>query len=266
MRTLVDANVFLYLMIMAGLVGVLAKVMSHMALKGLTRAAGNMGKSNHRLMKLIRAKYEHSCMAHDTVDNTHAFVDKYLYEYRFLGLKLHTWRQLEKEAVWAAAVLTLTAGVLEYHYHDVSETLFRYVMGGVAETVFLGALYQVTDEVYRLRMIRMYMIDYLENTLAHKYRRSRPGEREDLNIISTVAPSAGEGKREAPETEGQTQSSTAFLYEDPAMGQNVKPMSALQGGQADAPSRGITHQEEMAEQEPSLRAESIRHILEEFLA
>lgn len=112
----------------------------------------------------------------------------------------------------------------------------------------------------------MYMIDYLENTLAHKYRRSRPGEREDLNIISPVAPSAGEGKREAPETEGQTQSSTAFLYEDPAMGQNVKPMSALQGGQADAPSRGITPQEEMAEQEPSLRAESIRHILEEFLA
>lgn len=44
-----------------------------------------MSKSNHPLMRLVRAKFEHACMISDTVENVGVFVDKYLYEYKVCG-------------------------------------------------------------------------------------------------------------------------------------------------------------------------------------
>ena len=57
-----------------------------------------MDKSAHPLIRLVRAKYEHACMLNDKVQNVGVFVDKYLYEYKVLGMKPHTggdgWRML----------------------------------------------------------------------------------------------------------------------------------------------------------------------------
>ena len=65
-----------------GVLGILAKIINQLTLYRLVRAAGNMPKSTHRLIKLVRAKYEHACMIHDSVENIDAFVEKYIYEYR----------------------------------------------------------------------------------------------------------------------------------------------------------------------------------------
>ncbi len=59
--------------------------MANASLKRLVRAAGNMGKSAHPLIRLIRAKFEHACMVSDRVQNVGVFVEKYLHEYRVAG-------------------------------------------------------------------------------------------------------------------------------------------------------------------------------------
>lgn len=82
-----DTNVIFYLMIAVGVIGVLAKLVNQVTLRRLVKASGNMSKSTHKLMKLVRAKYEHACMIHDKVDNVGAFVEKYIYEYRGFLLK-----------------------------------------------------------------------------------------------------------------------------------------------------------------------------------
>ena len=64
-----ETNGIFYLMAVVGGIGILAKIISSTATRKLEYAAANMSKSNHRLMKLVRAKYEHACLAHDTVDN-----------------------------------------------------------------------------------------------------------------------------------------------------------------------------------------------------
>ena len=45
-------------------IGLISKIITGVTLKKLVWAAANMGKSTHPLMRLIRAKYEHACMAH----------------------------------------------------------------------------------------------------------------------------------------------------------------------------------------------------------
>lgn len=92
-------------MLGVGIVGILAKVMNYVTLRKLVNAAGSMSKSTHKLMKLVRAKYEHACMVHDRVENVNAFVEKYIYEYRGFFLKIHTWRQIQIQSIWFAGIL-----------------------------------------------------------------------------------------------------------------------------------------------------------------
>ena len=67
-----DTRVIVYLMAGIGVLGILAKIINQLTLYRLVRAAGNMPKSTHRLIKLVRAKYEHACMIHDSVENIDA--------------------------------------------------------------------------------------------------------------------------------------------------------------------------------------------------
>ena len=48
-----DTNIVMYLMIAVGVIGVLAKVMNQITLRRMVKAAGNMSKSTHKLMKLV---------------------------------------------------------------------------------------------------------------------------------------------------------------------------------------------------------------------
>ena len=100
-----DSRVIIYLMTGIGVLGILAKIINQLTLYRLVRAAGNMPKSTHRLIKLVRAKYEHACMIHDSVENVDAFVEKYIYEYRGFLFRIHTWRQIEVLSVWFAGIL-----------------------------------------------------------------------------------------------------------------------------------------------------------------
>lgn len=79
---MVSSGSVMYVMAAVGILGVLAKIVNRMTLYRLIKAAGNMPKSTHKLMKLVKAKYEHACMAHESVENVGVFVEKYIYEYR----------------------------------------------------------------------------------------------------------------------------------------------------------------------------------------
>lgn len=81
-EVITGTDIMFYLMIAVGVIGGVAKVVNLFTLRRMARAAGNMSKSTHRLIRLVRAKYEHACMLHDRVENAEAFVEKYIYEYR----------------------------------------------------------------------------------------------------------------------------------------------------------------------------------------
>ena len=51
-----DTRIIIYLMTGIGVLGVLAKIINQFTLRRLVKAAGNMPKSTHRLIKLVRAK------------------------------------------------------------------------------------------------------------------------------------------------------------------------------------------------------------------
>ena len=74
LEMLLDKKLLFVLMgILTGL-GVVDKCIVSMTMKRMVEAAGSMSKSNHPLMRLVRAKFEHACMISDTVENVGVFV------------------------------------------------------------------------------------------------------------------------------------------------------------------------------------------------
>ena len=127
-EVIANTNVIRYLMAAMGILGVIAKLVNQVTLNRLIRAAGTMSKSTHRLIKLVKAKYEHACMVHDTVENTDAFVEKYIYEYRGFLFKIHTWRQIEILTVWFSGILALLGASADYLYYGAVESVYQYIV------------------------------------------------------------------------------------------------------------------------------------------
>lgn len=197
-----DSRVIIYLMTGIGVLGILAKIINQLTLYRLVRAAGNMPKSTHRLIKLVRAKYEHACMIHDSVENVDAFVKKYIYEYRGFLFRIHTWRQIEVLSVWFAGILAALGASVHYLSSGLTETVYQYIAAGIAEMVLLSVVMRLSDEPYKINAVKMYMVDYLENICAFRLKKQNQRERESIDVIA--AENGGKnGFQPLPDARGQ---------------------------------------------------------------
>lgn len=160
------------------LLGILSKCISNMTLKRLMHASGNMSKSNHPLMRLVRAKFEHACMISDKVENVQVFVDKYLLEYKVFGMRLHSWQRMEKTAALLCIVVGLLGALGEYSTYGMSDEVLKTGVYCWAFGIFVYLLHFTTDEKYRMEVTRNYMVDYLENICLHKYEKTTVKEKE----------------------------------------------------------------------------------------
>lgn len=301
LQLVTGTNAVIYLMAAIGVLGILAKLVNQFTLNRLLRAAGNMPKSTHRLIKLVRAKYEHAVMIHDSVENIDAFVEKYIYEYRGFLFRIHTWRQIETLSIWFSGILAAFGASAYYLSSGFSESVYQYIGGGAAEMVLLAVVRSLSDEPYKIRAVKMYMVDYLDNICAFRLKRQRTSDRNFIDVISAensgkqqVLQPAFQGSagavtnasRETPEVSQascdpgvreekreQVQNAGRGIFRRSGQEQETELPINIEGEPRNveknetaepADRRNVRDQDD--EERPVLREEAIRQILEEFLA
>ena len=201
LETIMNSDVIFWTMGVIAGVSVLCKVITAFTLKRLVRAAGKMGKSNQKLMKLVKAKFEHAFMLSDRVDNVSAFVEKYLFEYKIFGIRLHTYRYFEKQSVWLMGILGLAGMLLSYTQPGMEEETFRYGAIGGAAMVLLFLVRNSSDEEHQLEVVKTYMIDYLENVCAPRYSKQQALKTKRMeNVMNENIVEAGEEVFSEPKT------------------------------------------------------------------
>ena len=129
----------------------------------LVRAAGQMGKSEHPLMKMLLKKFETCYQLKMGVENVEVFVDKYLNSYKKAGIHLYTWEILG-EVLFGITLLTsllsnLYITVMEYD----RRTVIFFLLIGIA----MCGLIILEDIILNVRFKRQQLMveirDYLEN-------------------------------------------------------------------------------------------------------
>lgn len=193
LKMIVDRHIIYVLMGVFCTAGALGKCITNVSLNRLVRGAGTMSKSTHPLMRLVRAKFEHACMVSEKVENVRAFVDKYLYEYRVLRIRLHSWRRLELMAAGICVVLGGAGAFAEYVTYGMQDEVLKIGAAGAILGILLYLFHLSTDENYRLEAARNYMVDYLENVCLHRYEKAYQKE---LKVMTT---DAGSGEYESSE-------------------------------------------------------------------
>ena len=218
LELMLDRHVIYVLMGMSTFAGVVSKVVVGRTLRKLVAAAESMGKSNHPLMRLVRAKFEHTCMISEKVENVGVFVDKYLYEYRVGGVRLHAWRRLQMAGAGLCLILGVVGAIISYRIKGATEQTAMIGGTGVALALIVFLVHMLTDEEYRLEAVRNYMVDYLENIYQHRYEKTYKKE-----VLAEEARSAEARIEESARTqENAGMTKNTRMPEEERMGENTR--------------------------------------------
>ena len=218
LELMLDRHVIYVLMGMSAFAGVVSKVVVGRTLRKLVAAAESMGKSNHPLMRLVRAKFEHTCMISEKVENVGVFVDKYLYEYRVGGVRLHAWRRLQMAGAGLCLILGGVGAIISYRIKGATEQIAMIGGTGVALALIVFLVHMLTDEEYRLEAVRNYMVDYLENIYQHRYEKTY--KKEVLAEEARSAEARIEDSARTQENAGMTKNTR--MPEEERMGENTR--------------------------------------------
>ena len=238
LELMLDRHVIYVLMGMSTFAGVVSKVIVGRTLRKLVAAAESMGKSNHPLMRLVRAKFEHTCMISEKVENVGVFVDKYLYEYRVGGVRLHAWRRLQMAGAGLCLILGGVGAIISYRIKGATEQTAMIGGTGVAMALIVFLVHMLTDEEYRLEAVRNYMVDYLENIYQHRYEKTYKKEvlaeearSEEARIAESARTQENTGMTKNTRTaEEERMGENTRMPEEARMGENIRmPEEARMG-------------------------------------
>ena len=230
LELMLDRHVIYVLMGMSAFAGVVSKVVVGRTLRKLVAAAESMGKSNHPLMRLVRAKFEHTCMISEKVENVGVFVDKYLYEYRVGGVRLHAWRRLQMAGAGLCLILGGVGAIISYRIKGATEQTAIIGGTGVALALIVFLVHMLTDEEYRLEAVRNYMVDYLENIYQHRYEKTYKKEvlaeearSEEARIAESARTQENAGMtKNTRMPEGERMGENTRMPEEERMGENTR--------------------------------------------
>ena len=230
LELMLDRHVIYVLMGMSAFAGVVSKVVVGRTLRKLVAAAESMGKSNHPLMRLVRAKFEHTCMISEKVENVGVFVDKYLYEYRVGGVRLHAWRRLQMAGAGLCLILGGVGAIISYRIKGATEQTAMIGGTGVALALIVFLVHMLTDEEYRLEAVRNYMVDYLENIYQHRYEKTYKKEvlaeearSEEARIEESARTQENAGMtKNTRMPEGERMGENTRMPEEARMGENTR--------------------------------------------
>lgn len=146
-------------------VSVILKAVSYGLFHKLLWDSNQMGTTGNRWMKSMMSKFEAYYKLHISVHNVENFVDRYLYHYHFLGVSLQTW---ENMGFYFSGLIAAGAGLCCFlaGYYGMSAEWF-WVTGLVTLLLLCvqGASEIFFDTHKCLRVFRIQLIDYMENTM-----------------------------------------------------------------------------------------------------
>ncbi len=204
LEKMMSNGVLFYAIGIVTMLGVIAKFISCITTNNLVQAAGDIQKSNQKLMRLVKAKFEHASMVSDKVQNVEAFVRKYLYEYKVLGMRLSSWRDFPLKMAWTVGVIGILGMMAGYQIYGMGEATLQYGMAGVVGAVILLSFHLLIPEKMKLEAAKNYMVEYLENVCVHRYEKAKRSLAEVMEEKKEPTETHVEAKAE-PETEEKTE-------------------------------------------------------------
>lgn len=164
-RELLEQQVFMYVMLALGGLGIIAKLLLLPVYTSLVRASFHMPDTGNRLFKLMRLKFQACYELKISVHNVERFVDKYFLNHKFCGICLHTWRKFSSQMAFLCMCIGAASGVLGV----MEECSTRLILEHAGIGLLSGALLYVLDGLcafdFKQEQMKVNAIDFFDNFL-----------------------------------------------------------------------------------------------------
>ncbi|MCI7061398.1 MAG: hypothetical protein MR965_04270 [Lachnospiraceae bacterium] len=165
MKVLLENYNILFILMGVCALSVVLKAASYGLYHKLLWDSNQMGTTGNRWMKAMMSKFEAYYKLHISIHNVENFVDRYLYHYRFMGISLQAWENI---GYYFSGVIVAGAGLgcfLAGYYGMPAEWFW---ITGLVSLLLLCV--QAASELFFdthkcLRVLRIQLIDYMENTM-----------------------------------------------------------------------------------------------------
>ncbi|MFR1255252.1 MAG: hypothetical protein ACLSCU_03290 [Eubacterium sp.] len=164
--------------IMAGILaaGLLFYIIPSSGLGRLYRQSREPGQMKSRYLKNMTKRFETAYALRQGVPNVEVFVRKYLLGYKVAGISVSGWQNLGSISILSAMFGSLGVGIWQLFHGQPRQALY-YVGLGVVVSGFLVIVDCLSSVEKRLNRIRIFLVDYMENTMKPKPKRRQSEER-----------------------------------------------------------------------------------------
>lgn len=202
LEKLIQSNVTLYAMWGLGLIGLILQTVIALFLNTQVKASGNMVTTKKKIFKTMRQKNENNKALGLVTTDYDAFMDKYFYRMRVLGIPVYNTGQAMKTL--RLAVLMVAAGGLVLSLQLEVEPFFReeMVLNGVIVAAFLAAVENIIPIKNKIGLMKANVRDYLLNSQIPKSLRGS-GRVQDMRQTENAEPyqTETEERRKQPVSE-----------------------------------------------------------------
>lgn len=164
-QQLYDDYIFIYGMAGLCVLGTMLKIMVSRTYKRLIKASDNMGSTKHKLMKLMKMKFEACYKLKIGVNNVDSFVDKYVYKHKICGIHLYTWENIGGQLLILCLLAGTIGSVLGLVYNCGKNDILITFFSGVFTSSLLIVVESFINLGAKKSILKANITDYLENFL-----------------------------------------------------------------------------------------------------
>ena len=193
MLELLETGKALYVLAGICALGLLSRIMARGLYKRLIRETDNMTLTKNRYLRELKQKAENAYRLNQGIQNTQAYLEKQLMNYRFFGLTLNGWGNLSNQFTVLCFLAGGAAAFLSYWYRCDNYYIVLYGTVGILAGLFTLFVDCGVNLSERKDQLLNALQDYMENSLFHRLSRETASALE-----GSVRESGRAGIRETP--------------------------------------------------------------------
>lgn len=201
------------------LLGTISKLVTRSLYRRLLKDTENMAMTRNQNLTILKQKLENTYRVNQNIVNSKAYLDKLMYEFRFLKLPLETWDNFSHQMICLGLLAGGAGSFLSYHYRIEPYYMVLYACGGALGGLFLLFLESSCQIEQKKQRLETVLLEYVDNSVfirAARENASRDSAARDSlsRTLSGVGSSlrtgaAGDGK---PETVRERASRRAKVH------------------------------------------------------
>lgn len=147
------------------LAGTLSKLITRSLYRRLLKDTENMAMTRNKNLTVLKQKLENTYRVNQNVVNSKAYLDKLMYEFRFLHVSLDAWDQVSRQMALLGILAGGVGSFLSYHYRIESYYMVLYAsvgaMGGLF-LLFVESSFRIEQKKQKLETI---LLEYVDNSV-----------------------------------------------------------------------------------------------------